>query len=133
MWHNEISNYELETYRDIGFKRKTPARDGSYRFEGEGLVTVEVQRTLKPVEVFSIVDDLRGAVEKQGGLDFLQVFESNAGKREVWAVVIDDNWMLLTREEALTSPLMTLAVSQTIPVEGLACTTGQTRYDVAYG
>ena len=123
MWNvleSELTKSELEeldSYRDIGFKRKTPARDGGYLFEGSGLMSVGVQAACQPIEVFSMVDDLKGAVEKNGGLDFMQIFESSAQRREVWAVMMDNgDWFMMTREEAATSPLMRLAARKASPI-----------------
>ena len=120
MDYNTIEWDELDEYRDIGFKRKTPAGDGGYQFEGEGSVTALVKARLSPIEAFNIVTDLKGAVEKSGGLGAVQIFESAGGRREVWTVMIDGGWIMMMREEAKTTGLMQEAIRWAQPTRELA-------------
>lgn len=118
--HMEIDWEELEAYRDIGFKRKTPAGYGGYLFEGDGLMTERVRESLEPIEAYSIVSDLKGAVEKNEGLDPVQIFESGAGRREVWVVMMEDDWIMMMREEATSATRWSRAVAQAIPTTEFA-------------
>ena len=77
------------------FKRKTPASGGGYCFEGHGYQTRGVVAELQPVEVWHIVDDLKRAVQTEGGLDYFQVFRAMGDRREVWVIDDETHWTML--------------------------------------
>lgn len=76
------------------FKRKAPERDGGYRFEGQSYLSRGVMADLQPVEAWHIMSDLRAAVEREGGLDYLQVYEAGDG-RAVWVIDDVERWTML--------------------------------------
>ena len=82
----------------MGFKRKAPECVGDYRFDGPCYQTRGVYSQLQPVEVWHIVADIRQAVEREEGIDYLQVFEAADG-RIVWAIDDKCHWTLLLPEE----------------------------------
>ena len=59
--------------------------DGDYFFSGRAVMTQGVSGALSQQEIAFIVVDLRRAVAENGGLDYLQVYHSNDG-RKVWVI-----------------------------------------------
>ena len=67
------------------WSRQPQERDGDYYFNGRVFMTRGVQSELTAEEIGWIIRDLRRAVDRHGGLDYLQVYESNEG-RTVWVI-----------------------------------------------
>ena len=67
------------------WKRKPQERAGDYFFSGRAVMTRGVADVLSPEELFFIVADLKQAVEEHEGLDYLQVYTCDDGRR-VWVI-----------------------------------------------
>ena len=67
------------------WKRKAQECAGDYHFDGRGVMTQGVANELTSFEIADIYADLQTAVETEDGLDFLQVYESDDGRR-VWCI-----------------------------------------------
>lgn len=67
------------------WKRKTQERLGNYWFGGASYMTKGVQESLTTEEILSIIVELKLAVKLYQGIDYLQVFECDDG-RKVWAI-----------------------------------------------
>ena len=65
--------------------RKQQEQDGEYFFSGRAVMTQGVAGILSPQELAFIVDDLRRAVAENEGLDYLQVYTCDDG-RKVWII-----------------------------------------------
>ena len=61
------------------WKRKQQECEGTYYFEGQLFVSYEVQADIPREELIQIIDQTRQAVEENGGLDYLQIFENEYG------------------------------------------------------
>ena len=59
--------------------------DGEYFFSGRAVMTQGVADALSPQELAFIVADLRKAVQEHEGLDYLQVYTCDDG-RKVWVI-----------------------------------------------
>lgn len=77
------------------WKREPEETPGDQRFRGRAYMTRGVSTSLSPTEVMQLELRLQADVEENNGLDYLQVFTSDDG-RKVW--VIDDGphhtWLL---------------------------------------
>lgn len=69
----------------VQWSRKKQDRDGTYRFDGQMLVTAGVQTELLPFEVEDITRDLMNLVEQQDGIDYLVVYQRQDGTK-VWCM-----------------------------------------------
>lgn len=58
------------------WNRTPQERDGDYYFNGRGFVTRGVKRQLSDREIVWIIHNLRQAVDRHDGLDYLQVYEA---------------------------------------------------------
>ncbi|WP_422005381.1 hypothetical protein [Roseivirga pacifica] len=65
--------------------RKPQEQEGDYFFAGSVFMTSGVQSTLESQEILSIIADLRRAVKSENGLDYLQVYSHQDG-RKVWII-----------------------------------------------
>jgi hypothetical protein len=61
--------------------RKQQEREGSYLFAGQFYITQGVQAQLSMDEVLFIYTDVLAFVQEKGGIDYLQVFISNDGRK----------------------------------------------------
>ena len=68
--------------------------EGDCRFDGRGLMTRAVADSLSPFDVVEITRQLRASVKTHDGLDYLQIFTSEDG-RKVWAIDDGEHWTLL--------------------------------------
>ena len=67
------------------WNRKPQECEGDYFFSGRAVMTHGVADALSPEELFFIVVDLKRAVEEHEGLDYLQVYTCDDGRR-VWVI-----------------------------------------------
>ena len=67
------------------WSRDEQEREGDYFFNGRAHITRGVQRELSQAEILQIIQDLRTAVRKHEGLDYLQVYTSDDGQT-VWVI-----------------------------------------------
>ena len=58
---------------------------GDYFFSGRAFMTVGVQAALSPEEIAFIAEELRAFVERENGVDYLQVYEADDSRR-VWCI-----------------------------------------------
>lgn len=65
----------------IQWYRKPQEREGTYRFNGQMLVTVGVNTELLPFEIEDITRDLLAQVEANDGIDYLVVYEREDGQK----------------------------------------------------
>lgn len=65
--------------------RKPQEQEGDYFFAGSVYMTSGVQSTLEFHEILFIIADLRRAVKSENGLDYLQVYTHQDG-RKVWVI-----------------------------------------------
>lgn len=65
--------------------RKPQDQEGDYIFAGSVYMTPGVQASLEQHEIMSIIADLRRAVKAHNGLDYLQVYTHQDG-RKVWVI-----------------------------------------------
>lgn len=65
--------------------RQPQETDGEYFFDGEIYMTRGVAETIAVHEIAEIVFDLRKAVEREVGLDYLQVYTNEEGIR-LWII-----------------------------------------------
>jgi hypothetical protein len=65
--------------------RKPQEQEGDYVFAGSMYMTSGVQTSLEQHEIMSIIADLRRAVKAHNGLDYLQVYTHQDG-RKVWVI-----------------------------------------------
>lgn len=63
------------------WKRQPQERTGNYLFSGSFLITAAVYETLLRDEVLEIYDDLRAFANNQNGIDYLQIYTNENGKR----------------------------------------------------
>lgn len=63
------------------WKRKPQETKGNYQFTGKLIVTAEVGKELKKVEIIGIYYDILKFVEEQGGIDYLQVYTDEKGRK----------------------------------------------------
>ena len=56
-------------------------QEGTYLFSGALFVTQEVNSALSLDEIFAIYFDMQIRVRERGGLDYLQVYENEAGDK----------------------------------------------------
>lgn len=61
--------------------RKPQETEGKYFFSGKFLATAGVSNELSEVEIFSIYKNVQAFVKEQNGIDYLQVFEDENGRR----------------------------------------------------
>ena len=61
--------------------RQPQEKEGDYYFEGKIYITRGIQEMLREAEIFSIVIDVKKAVFKNAGLDYLQVYKSDLGEK----------------------------------------------------
>ena len=67
------------------WKRLPQECEGSYFFSGRALMTRGVEAALSPEEIAFIVADLHAFVQQENGIDYLQSFEADDGRR-VWCI-----------------------------------------------
>ena len=67
------------------WNRKPQEREGDYFFSGRAVMTRGVADALSQEELIFIVVDLKRAVEEHEGLDYLQVYTCDDG-RKVWVI-----------------------------------------------
>ncbi|MBN4056105.1 hypothetical protein JYT20_00115 [Rhodothermus sp. AH-315-K08] len=67
------------------WKRNPEECSGEYFFSGRGVMTQGVAHALAPEEIAGIIADLKRAVPQNDGLDYLQVYECDDGRR-IWAI-----------------------------------------------
>ena len=65
--------------------RKPQEQEGDYFFAGSMYMTSGVQLSLNFHEILFIIADLRKAVKLENGLDYLQVYSHQDG-RKVWVI-----------------------------------------------
>ena len=65
--------------------RKPQECDGDYHFSGRAYLTQGVQASLSADEIAFIVADLLAFVEQSDGVDYLQCYEADDGRR-VWCI-----------------------------------------------
>ncbi len=65
--------------------RQPQEKEGTYEFTGFILVTKGVREILSEAEIINIVFDVKKAVWKTGGLDYLQVYKNEAGQK-IWLI-----------------------------------------------
>lgn len=61
--------------------RKPQETKGTYQFTGQLVVTASVSAALKKVEIIGIYYDILKFVEEQGGVDYLQVYTDEKGRK----------------------------------------------------
>lgn len=61
--------------------RKPQETKGNYQFTGQLIVTASVGAALKKVEIIGIYYDILKFVEEQGGIDYLQVYTDEKGRK----------------------------------------------------
>jgi hypothetical protein len=61
--------------------RQPQETQGNYHFSGQLIVTASVSTALKKVEVIGIYYDMLKFVEEQGGVDYLQVYTDEKGRK----------------------------------------------------
>ena len=69
----------------VQWTRQPQERDGDYFFCGQLYVTQGVLDALTENELTYIVSDLQGFVQENNGIDYLQVYTSDDG-RKVWCI-----------------------------------------------
>lgn len=79
------------------WKRKPQECPGNYFFSGAFLVTQGVQAKLTQEEILLIYLDLQEFVKREGGVDYLQVYESS-DRRKVWLIDQLDQQMIESGE-----------------------------------
>ena len=62
--------------------RKPQENEGTYFFSGKFLATAGVSNQLPEAEILSIYKNVQAFVKEQNGIDYLQVFEDEKGRRE---------------------------------------------------
>ena len=67
------------------WKRLPQECPGEYFFSGQALMTRGVEAALSPEEIAFIVADLHAFVQQENGVDYLQCFEADDGRR-VWCI-----------------------------------------------
>ena len=67
------------------WRRKEQELDGDYYFSGRAYMTRGVQRELSEAEILWIIRNLHEAADKHGGLDYLQVYTTDDG-RKIWVI-----------------------------------------------
>ncbi len=67
------------------WKRLPQECEGSYFFSGQAVMTRGVEAALSPEEIAFIVADLQALVQQENGIDYLQSFEADDGRR-VWCI-----------------------------------------------
>ena len=67
------------------WKRLPQECPGDYFFSGRALMTRGVEAALSPEEIAFIVADLQALVQQENGIDYLQSFEADDGRR-VWCI-----------------------------------------------
>jgi len=72
------------------WKRRTPERDGTYRFDGQFLVTHRVSKELSTAEITFIYLEIKQAVETENGLDYLQVFTDESDRKLYFIDQVND-------------------------------------------
>jgi hypothetical protein len=63
------------------WKRKPQETAGDYFFNGQFYVTRTVQDSLPPEEIKTIYEDIQNFVREQNGIDYLQVFTDERGRK----------------------------------------------------
>jgi hypothetical protein len=63
----------------MNWTRKPQEQDGAYMFSGQFYVTSSVNDKIPPEDIFNIYDDIQKSVAECGGVDYLQIYESDNG------------------------------------------------------
>ena len=66
------------------WKRKPQEHAGDYLFSGNGYMTQGVQSALSPEEIAFVVADLQNFVQEEDGVDYLQTYVSDDGRKVWW-------------------------------------------------
>jgi hypothetical protein len=61
--------------------RQPQETGGKYQFSGQFVVTQTVKQELTKVEIIGIYYDILKFVEEQGGIDYLQVYKDEQGRK----------------------------------------------------
>ena len=61
--------------------RQPQEKEGDYYFDGKIYITRGIQEMLREVEIFSIIMDVKKAVFRNAGLDYLQVYKSDLNEK----------------------------------------------------
>lgn len=72
-------------------------QEGNYMFSGKWLTSREVSEQLHGIEIQHIINDVSKAVEENNGIDYLQVFVNEEG-RKVYAICSVDRERLESGE-----------------------------------
>lgn len=81
------------------WKRKPQETPGKYFFSGNFFVTQGVQGLLTQEEIRQIYADLKSFVSQENGIDYLQVYEHEDG-RKVWLIDQLDEQMIASGDYA---------------------------------
>ena len=67
------------------WKRLPQEQQGDYFFSGQAYMTRGIQDALSPEEVALVVADLQAFVQQENGVDYLQCYEADDGRR-AWCI-----------------------------------------------
>ncbi len=67
------------------WKRLPQECSGDYFFSGRALMTRGVEAALSPEEIALVVADLQAFVQQENGVDYLQCYEADDGRR-AWCI-----------------------------------------------
>ena len=79
------------------WRRKMQETSGNYFFSGAFFTTQGVQAELTQEEILLIYLDLQEFVKREGGVDYLQVYECSDG-RKIWLIDQLDKEMIESEE-----------------------------------
>ena len=79
------------------WKRKPQEQPGTYFFSGRFYTTQGVAASLSETEILAIYRDVKAFVQQENGIDYLQVYECDDG-RKVWLIDQLDKEMIESGE-----------------------------------
>lgn len=69
-------NQTIMSKKQFIWKRKAQEQEGTYRFDGQFVITRGVQDALSKIQIHALYFYILALVEQHDGLDYLQVFEN---------------------------------------------------------